>query len=230
MAKQKKNFFQLARGFRIFKHNPQSIFENKITASSTLSNKERKEIQQETGLSKNQVLRLAKRYSREYLKTPYSKLGKNISDKIPKGSDLKDDNPIDYKAVDDVGEVRPGLADKADNVDTKSSGMSDVAEAINKAFTGYQSQIDDQANTIRGYQSDIEGYESDLSDIAEQLRNQSASAKEFQRFDTQYLNNNTASGVRLRRSKNFRRNLFALGASGLNRKNRTPFKVNNVNL
>lgn len=228
MAKQKKNFFQLARGFGIFKKSPRSIFKDKITTSSALSNKERKAIQQQTGLSKQQVLRLARKYSRQFLKTPYSQLGKNISDKIP--TNLKDANPIDTTAVNDVNKLDPKLGSDANNVDTKSSDLADLAKAFTELASGYQSKIDDQASTIKGYEDDIGGYQSDLSDMAEKLKDTSASAKEFQRFDTQYLSNNTAGGVRLRRSKNFRKNLFALGASGLNRKNRTPFKVSNVNL
>jgi hypothetical protein len=49
-------------------------------------------------------------------------------------------------------------------------------------------------------------------------------------MDTQYLTNNNASGIRLRRSKRFKSGDFALGASGLNRKNRAPLKISNVNL
>ena len=55
-------------------------------------------------------------------------------------------------------------------------------------------------------------------------------AKQFKQMDTQYLTNNSASGIRLRRSKKFKSGDFALGASGLNRKNRAPFKIRNVNL
>jgi len=108
--------------------------------------------------------------------------------------------------------------------------LDKMAAGFDKNFSDYQKQIDALNKSISGYKADISGYKTDITDMAGELKKTIDNNNKFTPFlDTQYLGNNSAGGVRLRRSKKFRKGDFALGTAGLRRENRAKLKVSNVN-
>lgn len=93
----------------------------------------------------------------------------------------------------------------------------------------YSDQIAGLRDTMSGYQDQMLSYEGQISSMADQLREAEERARQVKVTDTQYISDNTASGVRLNRSDNYNRGAFSMGAGQLNRNNRA-FSINNINL
>lgn len=126
--------------------------------------------------------------------------------------------------------VDPRIGTLETELETANTNLENLQNLYNTSTENYLTQVDQLRGDIRGYEDQIGGYRDQVSDLSTQLLEQAKRAKQFKQMDTQYLSNNNAAGIRLRRSKKFRSGDFALGTSGLNRKNRSPLKISNVNL
>ena len=126
--------------------------------------------------------------------------------------------------------VDPRIGNLEGELETANTNLENLQNLYNTSNENYLNQVDQLRGDISGYEDQIGSYRDQVSDMSSQLLEQAQNARQFKKMDTQYLSNNTASGIRLRRSKKFRSGDFALGTSGLNRKNRSPLKISNVNL
>jgi hypothetical protein len=126
--------------------------------------------------------------------------------------------------------VDPRIGNLEGQLQDATTDLTNLQDTYNQSNENYLTQIGGLRDQIGGYEDQIGQYQTDISDLSTQLLENARKAKQFKQMDTQYLTNNNASGIRLRRSKRFKSGDFALGASGLNRKNRAPFKISNVNL
>lgn len=102
------------------------------------------------------------------------------------------------------------------------AGLRDDNYEYKRNIVDLQGKIGTYENQIATYQSDLEKKISDLNKTANQ-------ANQFKLTSTEYLNPNSAGGIRLRRSKRFMSGDFAKGTSQLNRHNR-KLKMSSVNL
>ena len=114
--------------------------------------------------------------------------------------------------------------------DRSAENMNEILGMYNQSSSAYRDQIGGLQDRIGSFENRIGGYQTSIDDLRGQLNERSQAAKQFKLMDTQHLSNNTASGIRFRRSKKFKTGQFALGTAGLNRKNRSPLKISNVNL
>ena len=131
---------------------------------------------------------------------------------------------IDYGAItDSFNQQLGGLQSSYEN---QIAGIQSNFEAMSGQ---YSDQIAGLRDTMSGYQNQMLGYEGQISSMADQLREAEERARQVKVTDTQYISDNTASGVRLNRSDNYNRGSFSMGAGQLNRNNRA-FSINNINL
>lgn len=126
--------------------------------------------------------------------------------------------------------IDPNIGNLQNAVQTANTNLQNLQNTFNESNQRYQTQIEGLRGDISGYEQQIGDYRSQIDDMSNRLLEQAQNARQFKRMDTEYLSNNTASGIRLRRSKKFKSGDFALGTAGLNRKNRSPLKISNVNL
>lgn len=111
------------------------------------------------------------------------------------------------------------------------SQIAGLQSSLADQNAAYQGQIEALQGTIAGNQSTLNNYAAQISSLGDQLREAEKNARQVKVTDTSYIGDNTASGVRLNRSNNFRRSAFALGTGQLNRDNRQNlFTISNVNL
>ena len=131
---------------------------------------------------------------------------------------------IDIGAItDSFNQQLGGLQSSYEN---QIAGIQSNFEAMSGQ---YSDQIAGLRDTMSGYQNQMLGYEGQISSMADQLREAEERARQVKVTDTQYISDNTASGVRLNRSDNYNRGSFSMGAGQLNRNNRA-FSINNINL
>lgn len=177
----------------------------------------------------------------KYMKTPRPGMGVLAKNKNKKKSlKIKQPPNINLKgALKDILD-REAPEKKAFKIDPKLQGLLDEQKAQNlrleESLEGfktdneaYRGQIDALTTRIGGYEDDIRGYQGDLESKITDLKNTARDANQFKLTSTEYLNNQSAGGIRLKRSKRFRTGDFALGTGRLNRDNR-KLKVGNVNL
>lgn len=126
--------------------------------------------------------------------------------------------------------VDPRIGTLEDSLKASNQQISNMQQAYNNTNTDYRKNIERLRGEIGGFEDQIGGYQSEIQNMSQQLIDQAAKAKQFKLMDTQYLAPNNASGIRLRRSRKRKSGAFALGASGLNRKNRSPLQISSVNL
>ena len=126
--------------------------------------------------------------------------------------------------------VDPNIGNLQNAVQTANTNLQNLQNTFNESNQTYLTQIEGLRGELSGYEKQIGDYRGQIDDMSNRLLEQAQNARQFKRMDTEYLSNNTASGIRLRRSKKFRSGDFALGTSGLNRKNRSPLQISNVNL
>lgn len=126
--------------------------------------------------------------------------------------------------------VDPKIGNLQRKVKSANTNLQNLQNTFDKSNLEYQTQIGDLREDISGYKEQIGDYRGQIDEMSDRLLEQAQNARQFKQMDTEYLSNNTASGIRLRRSKKSRSGGFALGTAGLNRKNRSPLKISNVNL
>ena len=126
--------------------------------------------------------------------------------------------------------VDPRIGNLQGAIQTANTNLQNLQDTFNESNQRYQTQIEGLRGDISGYEQQIGDYRGQIDDMSNRLLEQAQNARQFKRMDTEYLSNNTASGIRLRRSKKFRSGDFALGTAGLNRRNRSPLQISNVNL
>ena len=137
---------------------------------------------------------------------------------------LKNQSPTPELTID------PNIGNLQSEVQTANTNLQNLQNTFNESNQRNQTQIEGLRGDITGYEQQIGDYRGQIDDMSNRLLEQAQNARQFKRMDTEYLSNNTASGIRLRRSKKFRSGDFALGTAGLNRKNRSPLQISNVNL
>lgn len=126
--------------------------------------------------------------------------------------------------------IDPSIGSLEPEVQTATNTLEELQNTYNQQNEGFVKEIEQLRGDIGGYEEQIGKYRDQVSDMSSQLLEQAKNARQFRNMDTSYLTNKTASGIRLRRSKKFRSGDFALGTSGLNRRNRSPLQISNVNL
>ena len=126
--------------------------------------------------------------------------------------------------------VDPRIGDLQDELKISNDKLTALQGQFKTQGDTYQSNLKNLRSDITGFETQIGNYQNQITDMSKQLVAQAEKAKQFKLMDTQYLNPNNAAGIRLRRSKKFKSGDFALGTAGLNRKNRSPLKINSVNL
>ena len=149
-----------------------------------------------------------------------------------------DNNQRIDDAVDSVDTTNQQYQARIDDLTNQISAQNTLAaenmnqfqNMYNESSAAYRDQIGGLQDRIGSYESQIGGYQSSIDNLRRQLDERAQAAKQFKLMDTQHLSNNSATGIRFRRSKKFRTGQFALGTAGLNRKNRSPLKISNVNL
>lgn len=126
--------------------------------------------------------------------------------------------------------VDPRIGDLQSQLTISNDRLKTLQGQFEQQGKTYQSNLTNLRSDISGFENQIGNYQTQITDMSKQLVAQAQKAKQFKLMDTQYLNPNNAAGIRLRRSKKFKSGDFALGTAGLNRKNRSPLKINSVNL
>jgi len=126
--------------------------------------------------------------------------------------------------------VDPRIGTLEDSLKASNQQISNMQQSYNNRNAEYRKNIERLRGEIGGFEDQIGGYQSEIQNMSQQLIDQATKAKQFKLMDTQYLAPNNASGIRLRRSRKRKSGAFALGASGLNRKNRSPLQISSVNL
>lgn len=124
----------------------------------------------------------------------------------------------------------PRIGDLQAQLGESNRRISDLTTAYDASTKSYNDQLKLMQGNIEGYVKQIGGYQDQINMMDKRLLEQAKNAKQFKKMDTKYLLNNKAAGIRLKRTKKSRLGLNTLGTSGLNRRNRGPLKISNVNL
>lgn len=120
------------------------------------------------------------------------------------------------------------IGDLTTSFGTTISGLQD---SISNQAEAYEGQIGGLQDQLIANQDTLNTYSSQITSLADQLRDAQEKARQVKTTDTTYVGDNTASGVRFKRSLNYNRGAFALGTSQLNRDNMNKlFKIGTVNL
>lgn len=124
----------------------------------------------------------------------------------------------------------PRIGDLKTQLSQSNQKIGALTNAYNASTQSYNDQLKLMQSNIDGYVKQIGGYQNQINLMDQRLLEQAKNAKQFKKMDTKYLLNNKAAGIRLKRTKKSRLGLNTLGTSGLNRRNRSPLNISNVNL
>lgn len=120
------------------------------------------------------------------------------------------------------------IGDLTTSFGTTISGLQD---SISNQAEAYEGQIGGLQEQLIANQDTLNSYSSQITSLADQLRDAQEKARQVKTTDATYVGDNTAAGVRFNRSNNYNRGAFALGTSQLNRDNMNKlFKIGTVNL
>lgn len=154
--------------------------------------------------------------------------GKGLYDAI--AADAVPEDPR-YPQPQDPGlTLDPRVGDLSKQLTISNTKLENLTKQYEKDAAAYQQNLGFLRKDIDSYVDQIGGYQDQIGRLDQRLLDQAKQAKQFKKMDTQYLTGNTASGIRLRRSRKARLGLNALGTGSLNRRNRQPLKISNVNL
>lgn len=126
-------------------------------------------------------------------------------------------------------QVNPELQNLFDLQKQENLKLNEAMAGLRDDNYGYKRNIVDLQGKIGTYENQIATYQSDLEKKISDLNKTANQANQFKLTSTEYLNPNSAGGIRLRRSKRFMSGDFAKGTSQLNRHNR-KLKMSSVNL
>ena len=154
--------------------------------------------------------------------------GGNLYDQI--SANAVPDNPSMPQPQDPQLNLDPRVGDLTNQLAISNTKLENLTKAYERDAAAYQENLGFLRKDIDTYVDQISGYQDQIGRLDQRLIDQAKKAKQFKKMDTQYLTGNTASGIRLRRSRKARLGLNALGTGSLNRRNRQPLKISNVNL
>ena len=101
---------------------------------------------------------------------------------------------------------------------------------INNQKADYDRQIGGLQGTLETYGGLMTGYQNQITGLRDDLRKAQEQANQLKIRDTRYIADNSAGGVRLKRSNKFNSGAFAMGTGQLNRNFKSPLSISNVNL
>ena len=125
--------------------------------------------------------------------------------------------------TDDLGRANTTIDDYEETIGYLQSTIKDDRDEYNNRISGLQDTLNDYSGLMTGYQSQITGLRDDLREAQKQ-------ANQLKIRDTRYIADNSAGGVRLKRSNKFNSGAFAMGTGQLNRNFKSPLSISNVNL
>lgn len=146
-----------------------------------------------------------------------------LNNRVPNAPDFPEPSTPELTLDPRIGDLQSQLGES-------NRKIGQLTSAYNASTKSYNDQLKLMQGNIEGYVKQIGGYQDQINMMDKRLLEQAKNAKQFKKMDTKYLLNNKAAGIRLKRTKKSRLGLNTLGTSGLNRRNRGPLNISNVNL
>lgn len=137
--------------------------------------------------------------------------------------------PFDYDAL--VASLTESISTPFQGqIDTLTDQLGQANNIIIDNKNDYNTRISELQDTINDYSQLMTGYESKMAGMRDSLRRAQKQANQLKIRDTRYIADNSAGGVRLKRSNKFNSRAFAMGTAQLNRDFKSPLSISNVNL
>lgn len=122
------------------------------------------------------------------------------------------------------------LGDANTTISGYETTIGGLREDIDNQKIDYDRQIGGLQGTLETYGGLMTGYQNQITGLRDDLRKAQEQANQLKIRDTRYIADNSAGGVRLKRSNKFNSGAFAMGTGQLNRNFKSPLSISNVNL